>query len=176
MRNSLLAVIVLPAIASAEPAAHKAQPAHDAHPLWEAELQLGYGVTQTSSEEMSHTAKGPLLFAALGAVAVTEDPHVYAVGGLVGEAIDRTAIGVTAGARLVIPHTPMRVTGGGVWMVAPKTLWGATASAGACWGKGKLGLCGDVAVTAYVAGTALPADELELQVGFVLGVAARGGM
>jgi hypothetical protein len=176
--RSALLVLLVPAIVSAEPAAHKEakKEAHVSHPLWEAELQVGYGITQSTEGEMTHTHKGPLLFSALGAVAVNDDPHVYAVGGLVGEALDRTAIGVTAGARLVVPGTPVRVTGQGVWMVAPKTLWGATASGGACFGKGTLGLCADIAVTAYVAGTALPKDELELQVAFVLGVVARGGM
>jgi hypothetical protein len=175
-------LLLLPAIAGAdparkEPAAHKAtHEAHVSHPLWEAELQLGYGITQITEGEMSHTHKGPLLFSALGAVAINEDPYVYAVGGLVGEAIDRTAIGVTAGARLMVPNTPVRVTGAGVWMIAPKTLWGASAAAGACLGEGTLAICGDVQVTAYVAGTALPKDELELQVAFVLGVATRGGM
>ncbi|MFN0251430.1 MAG: hypothetical protein ACKV2T_31430 [Kofleriaceae bacterium] len=178
----MMILLLLSAVASAEPAAgaepatHKESKTHPSHPLWEAELQLGYGFTQTSSTEMSHTAIGPLLFSALGAVAINEEPYVYAVGGLVGEAIDRTAIGVTAGARLMIPNTPVRVTGMGVWMVAPKTLWGATAAGGACFGKGTLAICGDVQVTAYVAGTALPKDELELQVALVLGVAARGGM
>lgn len=179
--RSALVVLFLPAIAIAESSEKKDAPAnhektHERHPLWEAELQLGYGITQTSSQETSHTAKGPLLFSALAAVAINEEPYAYVVGGLVGEAIDRSAIGVTAGARLIVPNTPVRVTGTGVWMVAPKTLWGASAAGGACWGKGTLALCGDVQVTAYVAGTALPKDELELQVAFVLGVAARGGM
>lgn len=176
MRSAIF-VALLPAIAIAEPKEAPEKEHVDSHPLWEAELQLGYGISKRSSEEMTHTAVGPLSFAALGAIAINEEPHAYAVGGLVGETLgERTAIGVTAGARLVVPNTPVRVTGAGVWMVAPKTLWGASASAGACWGKGTLGLCGDVAVTAYVAGTALPKDELELQVAFVLGVVARGGM
>ncbi len=168
-------VALLPTIAIAEPAAHKTTEVIESLPLWEAEVKIGYGITQATEEGMSHTHKGPLLFSALGAVAVNDDPHVYAVGGLVGQAMDRTSIGVSAGARLVVPGTPVRLTGQGVWMVAPKTLWGATASGGACVGKGSLGLCADVAVTAYVAGTALPKDELELQVAFLLGVVARGG-
>jgi hypothetical protein len=179
VRTALL-LLLAPAVAFAEP---KAEPnkhvqigdAVESEPMWEAELQLGYGISKRGSEEMTKTATGPLSFAALGAVAVSEDPHVYAVGGLVGETLERSAIGVTAGARLRIPGTPVRLTGTGVWMVAPKTLWGASASAGACWGGGKLGVCADLQITAYVAGTALPKDELELQAAFVLGFVARGG-
>ena len=172
MRTTIL-VLLLPTIAFAEPSAKKET---ESEPLWEAELQLGYGISKRGSEEMTSTAVGPLSFAALAAIAINEEPRAYVVGGLVGEALERQAIGVTAGARLQVPNTPVRVTGAGVWMVAPKTLWGATASAGACLGHGTLGLCGDIQLTAYFAGTALPKDELELQVAFVIGVVARGGM
>lgn len=165
VRTAILLLLV-PTIAVAEPA----------HPLWEAELQVGYGITKHTDEGMSHSAVGPMSFAALASIAINEEPRAYAVGGLVGETLERDAIGVTAGARLVVPNTPVRVTGAGVWMVAPKTLWGASAAAGACWGQGTLALCADVQMTAYVAGTALPKDELELQFAFVIGVAARGGM
>ena len=183
MRSPIL-LLLAPTIAfaepSAEPSAKKDTPAKaekvESEPLWEAELQLGYGISKRGSEEMTTTSVGPMSFAALGAIAINEEPRAYVVGGLVGEALERQAIGVTAGARLQVPDLPVRVTGAGGWMVAPKTLWGATASAGACWGKGTLGVCGDIQMTAYFAGTALPKDELELQAAFVLGVVARGGM
>jgi hypothetical protein len=173
-RFTILALLV-PTLAAAEPTKTEAKHV-ETHPLWEGEIQIGYGISKRASEEMSHTAVGPLSFAALAAIAINQEPYAYAVGGLVGETLgERSAIGVTAGARLVVPNTPLRVTGTGVLMV-PKTLWGVSASAGACWGKGTLGLCGDIQLTAYVAGAALPKDELELQVAFVLGVVSRGGM
>jgi hypothetical protein len=182
----LLCLLLSPVVADAEPATEPSaepRPAPAAEkaveprePLWEAELQLGYGMSQRSSAEMTDTGLGPMSFAAIGAVAVNQEPSVFAFGGLVGEAIGRTAVGVTSGVRMTLPELPIRFGGGGVWMVAPRTLWGATASAGACLGKGKLGLCGDVQLTAYFAGTALPKDELELQVGLVVGVVARGGL
>ncbi len=169
---AVLAVLV-PSIAIAGPAKKKSEATE---PLWEAEIELGYGMSKTTSAEMVPASVGPMSFAALAAVAINDEPHAYAVGGLVGEAIQRYGIGVTAGARLVVPGTPVRLTGTGVWMVAPDTLWGASAAAGACFGHGALGVCGDLQLTAYFAGTGLPKDELEMQVAFMIGFVARGGM
>lgn len=178
--RTVLLVLLAPTLAFAEPKAPANKhvqigEAEEHEPMWEAEVSLGYGISKRASEEMTESMKGPLSFAALGAIAISEDPHAYAIGGLVGEALERYAIGVTAGARLQIPGTPVRFTGAGVYMAAPKTLWGASAAAGACLGKGTIGLCADLQVTAYVAGTGLPTDELELQAAFVVGVVARGG-
>lgn len=174
MRSTIL-LLLIPTLAVAEPA-KQATATVERESLWEAEIQLGYGISKRGSEEMTETSSGPISFAALGAIAINEEPRVYAIGGLVGEALERQAIGATAGVRLQVPNTPVRLTGTGVYMVAPKTLWGATASAGACFGKGTIGLCGDVQLTAYIAGSALPQKELELHAAFVLGVVFRGGM
>ena len=161
MRLLAVCVALSPALASADDS------------LWEAELQLGYGMSRRGTNEMATTQGSPLSFAALGAYAVSSEPHVLAYGGLVGETLSRSSVGMTAGARIDIPSTPVRVGGGGVWMFAPETLWGARATAGSCFGK-TLALCGDFQLTAYFAGTNLAADETELQVQLVLGVAARG--
>ena len=161
MRLLAVCVALSPALASADDS------------LWEAELQLGYGVARRGSNEMATTSGGPLSFAALGAYAVSSEPHVLAFGGLVGEMVSRSSVGMTAGARIDIPGAPVRVGGGGVWMFAPETLWGARASAGTCFGN-TLAVCGDFQLTAYFAGTNLPADETELQIQLVVGFAARG--
>jgi hypothetical protein len=172
VRTLATVLLLFPAIASAEPRSQSE--AYEAEPLWELELQLGYGAMRRGTAEMAETKPGPLSFAALGAVAINEEPHAFAYGGLVGEAKERTGVGITAGARLEPRELPVRLSGGGVWMFAPDTLWGAQAAAGSCFGR-SIAICGDIALTAYFAGTGLPADETEVQLQFVLGFVARGG-
>ncbi|NVB77767.1 MAG: hypothetical protein HOV81_05175 [Kofleriaceae bacterium] len=172
MRSLAILLLLVPTVASAEPSLKRE--ADEAEPTWELELQLGYGIARRGTAHMAETEPGPLSFAALGAVAINEEPHAFAYGGLVGEAKERSGVGVTAGARLEMRELPVRLSGGGVWMFAPETLWGAQAAAGSCFGR-SLAICGDVALTAYFAGTGLPADETEVQVQFVLGFAVRGG-
>ncbi len=175
MRTLAILLLLFPTIASAEPSTTKSTSSNaEAEPLWELELQLGYGIARRGTAEMAETKPGPLSFAALGAVAINEEPRAFAYGGLVGEAKERSGVGVTAGARLELRELPVRLSGGGVWMFAPDTLWGAQAAAGSCFG-GSIAICGDIALTAYFAGTGLPADETEVQLQFVLGFAARGG-
>lgn len=172
MRTLAIVLLLFPIIASAEPRSQSET--FEPEPMWELELQLGYGAARRGTAKMAETKPGPLSFAALGAVAINEEPHAFAYGGLVGEAKERTGVGVTAGGRIELRELPIRLSGGGVWMFAPDTLWGAQAAAGSCLG-GSIAICGDVALTAYFAGTGLPADETEVQLQFVLGFVARGG-
>lgn len=178
----LVALLILfaPVTGSADPqapptttASTRARAADDA--LWQAELRLGWGYASRGTMEHVVNGASPLSITALGAVAINEQPLVYAYGGLMAEVLQRSAIGATAGARLQLRDMPVRMGAGGVMMFAPTTLWGAQASGGACKGKGTLALCGDVQFTAYFAGTGLDNDKTELQVQLVLGVVGRGG-
>lgn len=154
--RSLLLIMVL--VASA-----------DAESLWEAELRLGYGVAMGGGGGMTSTRPTPLTVAAVGAVAVRDEPYTYGYGGLVFETLDRNAVGVLAGVRLVPRDSRVRLAGGGVLMFAPYTLWGATASAGLCRG-GSIRICGDLQLTAYFAGSDLAAGHTVTHLQFVLGI------
>lgn len=178
MRTLLIVCgVLLPVTAAAEPV-----------PLWEAELQLGYGVTRrgraepamaddsmrSGEAEPSATTTGPLVFSALGAVGLSDDPPALAFGGLTVETLDRSSVGMIGGIRLEPTQLPVRLRGGGIWMFVPQTLWGAQASVGSCLGHGTFGVCADVQVTAYFGGTGLPNDETELQVQLAVSFVTRG--
>jgi hypothetical protein len=142
-----------------------------ADPLYEAELRVGYGIAVGGGQGMTTTRATPLTLAALGSIAINEEPRVSAYGGLVVETLDRSAAGVMAGVRLAPAGSPFRLAAAGTWMVAPYTLWGAIASAGACKHVGAgWSACGDLQLTAYVAGTDLPAGDAVTQVQGVLGM------
>lgn len=177
MRTLLIVCgVLLPAVASAEPVS-----------LWEAELSLGYGmmrrgtsettsggVMRRGTSETATTSGGPLVFSAIGAVAISDEPPALAFGGLVVETLERNSVGVIGGARLEPTELPVRLRGGGIWMFALQTLWGAQASAGSCLGKGTFAVCADLQLTAYFAGTGLPNNETELQLQLALGFVTRG--
>jgi len=103
-----------------------------ADPLWDAEVRLGYGVAVGGGGGMTSTRPTPLSIAVLGSVLVNEEPMLSGYGGLTVETLDRNSIGVLGGVKLVPQGSPLRLMGGGTWVFAPLTLWGATASGGAC--------------------------------------------
>jgi len=145
--------------------------AADPPPLYEAELRLGYGVAVDGGAGMMATRPSPLTIAATGSVAVSADPQVAAYAGLVAETLDRSSVGATAGARLTSPKLPIRLAAGGTWLFAPYTLWGLQGSAGACARSGTgLGLCADLQLTAYVAGTDLAPGRTVTQIQGVIGM------
>jgi hypothetical protein len=145
--------------------------AADPPPLYEAELRLGYGVAVEAGADMMATRPSPLTIAATGSIAVSAEPQVAAYAGLVAETLHHRSVGATAGARLTSPQLPIRLAAGGVWMFAPYTLWGLQGSAGACMRGGVgVGLCADLQLTAYVAGTDLAPDETITQVQGVIGL------
>lgn len=173
---SIVCGVLLPLTAAAEPVS-----------LWEAELQLGYGVTRRggveratsgdvmrSTAEMSGTTTGPLVVTAIGSVAVSDDPPALAFGGLTVETLDRSSVGVIGGIRLEPTELPVRLRGGGIWMFVPETLWGAQASVGSCLGHGTFGVCADIQLTAYFGGTGLPNDQTELQAQLAFSFVTRG--
>ena len=156
MRSLSALFLLFPGLAHADP-----EPS-----LWEAELRVGYGVAVTGGTEMSSTSTTPLGLAAIGALAVREEPRIYAFGGVTAETLERNAVGVIAGVRIQPFDGAIRLAAGGTWMVAPATLWGAVGSAGVCH-RGTLGLCVDAQLTTYVAGTGLAPDETITQLQLV---------
>jgi hypothetical protein len=157
MRSTAIAVVLL-----------VGTPAH-AESLWEAELRVGYGVSAAGNGEMTTMRPTPLTVAAIGSIAVREEPRLFAYGGLTAEMLDRNAIGAVAGVRLEPRGTPVRLAGGGAYLIAPYSLAGATGSVGACM-RGKLSLCGDVQLTAYFAGSDLADRRTVTQVQGVIGL------
>jgi hypothetical protein len=148
----------------------------DEMPLWDAELRLGYGVSVGGGQGMTTTRTSPLTITAVGAVALSYEPPLAGWGGLVVETLDRTAVGATAGIRFTPMLRRIRLSAGGVALVAPYTLYGGTAAAGTCFGLGDLGLraCADVQLTAYFAGDDLAPGAAVTQLQLVLGVAFDG--
>jgi hypothetical protein len=142
-----------------------------ADPLWQAELHLGYGLAMSGSGTQMSRRPTPLTIAAIAAFAFNDDPPLSGYGGLVVETLDRNAVGSVFGVKLTPHGSRLHVTAGGAWIAEPYTLWGATASAGACaHASHTLGVCGDVQLTSYFAGTDLADGHAVTQVQLVLGV------
>jgi hypothetical protein len=155
-------------------------------PLYGVELKVGYGVemggngagVSSSSKSMTDAPSSsgmvakttPITISGILAIAIREQPWINAYGGMVAETIDRNAIGAVAGLQLPISGTPLRVAGGATYMFAPFTLWGATASVGTCKRFSKLGICGDLQLTSYFAGTDLADGRTVTQVQAAIGV------
>ena len=142
-----------------------------AESLWEAELRVGYGVAMgTENDEMVAKKTSPVTITAIGSMEVSDEPAVSTYGGLVVETVARNTFGVVGGVRLGVPGLPVRLAAGGVWIYAPATRWGATASIGACRVRKAFGLCGDLQLTAYVAGSAMAEGHTVTEVQAVLGL------
>lgn len=146
-----------------------------ADPLWTTELRAGYGISAGGGQGVTTTRLSPLVLEGQVAVAIHEEPRVLAYGGVVFETLDRSAVGASFGARLRPAGSAMRVSGGGVWLVAPYSLWGALASVGRCFSVGtRRGVCGDAQVTSYFAGSDLAPGHTVLQAQLVVGFAFEG--
>ena len=136
-----------------------------ADPLWDAEVRLGYGVAVGGGGGMSSTRPTPLSLAAIGSMLVNEEPALSGYGGVVVETLDRNSIGMLAGVKLAPDGSHLRLMGGGTWVFAPLTLWGATASGGGCGHVSHgMGMCGDLLITSYFAGTDLVKGRTVTQV------------
>jgi hypothetical protein len=139
--------------------------------LWEAEVRAGYGVAVAGGPGMSAAHTSPLTLAATASIAVNEEPALFGFGGVTVETLDRASIGVLGGIRLVPAGSPLRVAAGATWIFAPKTMWGALASGGACHRTSHtMKVCGDLQLTSYFAGTDLPAGHMVTEAQLVLGV------
>jgi len=142
-----------------------------ADPLWDAELRLGYGVAVGGGGGMTSTRPTPLTVAGLGSMVFDDEPRLSGYGGVTVETLDRNSIGTLFGVKIAPEGSHLRLSGGGTWVVAPKTLWGATASGGACGHVSRgTGLCGDVVLTSYLAGTDLAKGRTVTQVQLAIGL------
>lgn len=141
-------------------------------PLYSIELRFGKGVEMGGSGEMTTTRGTPLNVSAIVAIAINESPWINAYGGMSAELVDRNAVGAVAGVQVPVRGTGIRISGGGTYMFSPFTLWGASAAVGGCArGRfGQLGLCGDLEMTAFFAGTDLADDKIVTQLQIRLGM------
>jgi hypothetical protein len=142
------ALVVVAALGSSRPSA--------AEPLWQAEIRAGFGVAVSGNGTQMSTRTTPLTVAAIAAFAFNEDPPLAGYGGFTVEMVDRSSVGTVFGVTLRPHDSHLRLSGGGVYIVAPYTLWGVTASAGLCFHiTSRTGLCADAQLTAYFAGSDL---------------------
>ena len=146
-----------------------------AEPLWQAELRMGYGLAVSGSGTAMSTRASPLMVAATIAMAVEDTPPLAGYGGLVVETLDRNAAGAVFGVRMASENSRLRLAGGGIWLIAPYSIYGATASVGACTHLSRrVGLCGDVQLTAYIAGSDLADGHTVTQGQLVAGMVFDG--
>jgi hypothetical protein len=142
-----------------------------AQPLWQAEVRAGYGLAVGGRGTQMSRRATPLTLAAIAAYAFSAAPPLAGYGGLLIETLDRNAVGATFGVQLTPTGSRLRLSAGGATLVAPYTLWGATASAGACMrATARTAICGDAQLTAYVAGSDLADDHTVTQGQLVVGL------
>jgi len=142
-----------------------------ADPLWQAEVRAGYGIAMGGRGDRMSTRPTPLTLAAIAAFAFNVDPPLMGYGGLLVETLDRNSVGSTFGVRLALPGSRLRLSAGGVWLFAPSMLLGATAGGGTCRQLGsRVGLCGELQLTAYFAGDDLAPGRTVTQAELVIGV------
>lgn len=140
-------------------------------PLAQVELHAGYGIAVGGNGDQMSRRPTPLTLSALIAIAVNDAPPLSGYGGLVVETLDRNAAGAAFGVEFHPRGTKLHLAGGGEYIAAPYTLWGATASAGACFHTGRTAaLCGDVQLTAFIGGSDLPDGVATTQVQLVVGM------
>lgn len=137
---------------------------------WQLEIHAGYGVAASGSNTSLITRPSPVTITGIVAIATNVDPPIAGYGGLTVEAVDRSGAGLVAGVEL-LPHDHLHLAGGGVVMVAPYTLWGASASIGLCGHVvHATALCVDLQLTAFLAGDDLPDGRAITQGQLVLGL------
>ncbi len=167
-KSILLAAIVLLVLLL------RVSPAH-ADTLWDAELRLGYGVTSGQTATGMTTKTSPLTVTGMAAWAFSDDPPLMGYGGFTLETLDRNSIGGVAGVKLAALGA-LQISAGGVWIFAPYTLWGATATFGACHRIGRtVKACGDLQLVEYFAGTDLPKQHAMTQAQLAFGIVFDGG-
>jgi hypothetical protein len=143
-----------------------------ADPLWQIELRGGYGVALSGSGDQMTMRATPLTVEAVASFAFNDTPPLAGYAGLIAETLDRNAMGTVFGVTLSPGGGRVRLSGGGVWIAAPYTLWGATASLGACLGAtSHMRLCGDLRLTSYFAGSDLGDGRVVNEGQVVAGVA-----
>lgn len=139
--------------------------------LWQLEVRAGYGLALGGSGEAMSRRLTPLTLSADIAVAVMDEPRLAGYGGLVVETLDRNAAGAVFGVELHPHHSRLHLAGGGTWLVAPYTLYGPTATAGACFHASPgIGVCTDLQITAFIGGSDLPDGTTVTQAQLALGL------
>ena len=163
---------LLSAIFAAAARVAAADPATFEEPsLWDVQVRGGYGVELDGGQGPVGARPSPLTVQAAVSVAVVDEPRLYGYGGMMVETLNRGSVGAIGGIELRPDGSAFHVAGGGAWVFDPYTLWGATASAGACSRRGKLAsFCGDLQLTAYFTGSDLGMKRDDTQIQFALGV------
>jgi hypothetical protein len=122
-------------------------------PLWQAEIQAGFGLAMGGAGSAMSRRSTPLTLEALVAFEIEDEPPLYVYGGLVVETLDRNGAGAAGGITFRPHDSIVRLSGGGVAMIAPYTAVGASASAGLCQHQhSEIELCGDLKLTSFFAG------------------------
>lgn len=142
-----------------------------ADPLYQAEIRAGYGIAVGGSGAAMSTRATPVTLAAIAAFAFNEQPPLFGYAGLLVETLDRNSAGAVFGVRYTPPQSRLRLAAGGAWVVAPYMLFGASASGGLCmrW-KPRIGVCGDLQVISYFAGSDLADGRAVTQAQLVAGM------
>ncbi len=161
-------LILSTGVAAAEPK-EPSRPVEKSPPIYSVELRIGKGVEMGGSGEMTTTRGAPMNVSCIVAIAIRDQPWVNAYGGMIAELVERNAVGAVAGLQMPVENTPLRVAAGATYMFKPFTLWGASASVGACK-RARLGICGDVELTAWFAGTDLAEGRTVTQLQARIGV------
>jgi hypothetical protein len=143
-------------------------------PLLRVDVQVGGGLNIGDGGASGPVWRGaPFTFTLLADYAVITQPWVTLFGGLRGEAAARGGIGGLFGAR-VHPYQGLLHLGAGVVaIVAPYSIAGVLGSGGLCARRAlgqKIGVCGDVEVTAYFLGSDVPPGKVVTQLQLVFGV------
>jgi hypothetical protein len=142
-----------------------------AEPLWEAELRAGYGLSVGAVGERMSVRATPVTIAATVAFPFNEEPRLAGYGGLMVETLDRNGVGTVFGVILSPHDSHLRLAGGGTYLFAPYTLWGASVSIGLCFQlSSRTKLCSDLQATAYFTGSDLPDGGTVTDSKFVLGL------
>jgi hypothetical protein len=162
MRLALAATILLAALASraaAEPA------------LVDVEVRAGYGVEVGGGGGAAVVRPSAMTIGARVAYAIYQEPATWAYVGGMTEAGGHSSAGLVAGVRLVPGGGSFHLEGGGLWIMAPYSLYGAIASAGICTrAKASLHPCLDLEATVLVAGDDLSTGRPVTQWQLVLGM------
>jgi hypothetical protein len=147
---------------------------HEAQqPLWTGELRLGYGFEYLGGANETSAHSAPLTIEGLASYAFSDDPWLYGYGGFLLETLGRNSIGGIGGVQIASGSLRARI--GGVYIIAPLSLYGMNASGGVCKKLSKvIKGCGDLSITEYFAGKDLAEGHAVTQVQLVFGMVING--
>ncbi|HKE19411.1 MAG TPA: hypothetical protein VKB80_31255 [Kofleriaceae bacterium] len=144
----------------------------DGPPITSLEGRVGYGLAFGGGSGASSQRASGVTMTALVDQAVIEAPWTSIFGGIVAEGYGHGAAGVLVGARVRPSRGRLRIAGGAVGLLVPRTLFGPLASVGGCLPiDGAFGICLDLEAQLFVTGTDLPDERVAGQAQAVLGIA-----